>query len=131
MRNRAADVKAAPRRRARRTREFHDGAPFERTTHATATVIVGRNQATSAERNMSTHPLPDGSARKLFGEALQRPVGERPGFVRHACGSNEALRHQVEELLVAYQEAESAFPDAASGEQAGARPAGAKTGRAF
>ena len=39
----------------------------------------------------------------LFHEALERPPGERASFLASACGSDEALRKQVEAMLEAHE----------------------------
>jgi non-specific serine/threonine protein kinase/serine/threonine-protein kinase len=45
----------------------------------------------------------------LLGAALEREPGERSSFLRHACGSDEVLRGELEALLSAY-DAEKSVP---------------------
>ena len=42
----------------------------------------------------------------LFHAALERPVDERRAFLAEACSGDDALRHQVERLVRAHEEAE-------------------------
>jgi hypothetical protein len=44
--------------------------------------------------------------KELMGAALDRPVEARGPFLRHMCGSDEALRREVEPLLAAQVEAD-------------------------
>lgn len=46
-------------------------------------------------------------AEELFGEALERPLEERGAFLDESCGSDPALRREVERLLAADGKAES------------------------
>src|SRR5688500_14934999 len=42
----------------------------------------------------------------LLAEALDRPADERTAFLRHACGEDPALYHEVNALLESDEEAE-------------------------
>jgi len=44
----------------------------------------------------------------VFRAALEKPVGERAAFVENACGSDAALRRDIERLLAG--EAEPSLP---------------------
>ncbi len=72
----------------------------------------------------------------LFGKAIKVPLHERATFLDQACGSDTALRAQVEALLDAHEEAPGYFDDLAEAvigpewiaeEQAEASPAEAST----
>lgn len=72
----------------------------------------------------------------LFGKALKVPPHERAAFLDQVCGSDTALRAQVEALLDAHEEAPGYFDDLAEAvigpewiaeEQAEASPAEAST----
>ena len=52
---------------------------------------------------------------EIFEGALERPAGERPGFLESACGEDGALRDEVESLL----EAHESSPDSAAGDAIG------------
>lgn len=60
---------------------------------------------------MSDH-LPN--AVEIFSEALALPVAERAAFLERACGGNQTLRAQVEELLRAHDEAGDFLKQAAA-----------------
>ena len=53
-------------------------------------------------------------AQELFDRALQFPPGERAAFLAGACGSNLPLRHRVEALLAAAEEATGFLPEGPS-----------------
>jgi tetratricopeptide (TPR) repeat protein len=44
-------------------------------------------------------------AKEIFNDVLERPPGERSGFLQSACAGDAALRSQVNELLAAHVEA--------------------------
>ncbi len=46
------------------------------------------------------------SVKEIFGEAIEKPQGERSAFLDAACGSDTKLRADVEELLAAHDNAE-------------------------
>ena len=48
---------------------------------------------------------------RICDDALERPVGERAGFLARACGGDSELRHEVERLL-AHEDAASDFLEA-------------------
>jgi len=48
-------------------------------------------------------------AEALFHDALELPVGGRAAFVRQRCGADETLRHDVESLLAAHEQASGYF----------------------
>ncbi|MBL9171893.1 MAG: protein kinase [Verrucomicrobiales bacterium] len=50
-------------------------------------------------------------AQDLFARALEFPPGERAAFLTGACGSNLPLRHRVEALLAASEEATGFLPE--------------------
>jgi hypothetical protein len=50
---------------------------------------------------------------RLLQEALERPPGERPEFVRQACAGDEALEREVRSLLASHREAGSFLEDPA------------------
>jgi hypothetical protein len=42
---------------------------------------------------------PTGTVKQIFGEAMEKPPTARASFLESACGSNRALRGEVEALL--------------------------------
>jgi len=44
-------------------------------------------------------------AQKIFLQALEQEPGRRPAYVEAVCGSNPALRQEVESLLRAHDQA--------------------------
>jgi serine/threonine-protein kinase len=44
---------------------------------------------------------------EIFHNALAREPQDRPSFLEHACGGDSSLRHDVEDLLAAHQQANS------------------------
>ena len=52
--------------------------------------------------------------KEILGEAFEHPPDERSVFLDEACGSDEALRDRVQELLSADAKAEGFLPDRAT-----------------
>jgi eukaryotic-like serine/threonine-protein kinase len=44
--------------------------------------------------------------KEIVGEALERPAGERPGYLDSACAGDTSLRAEAESLIAAYAEAD-------------------------
>ena len=60
-------------------------------------------------------------AKELFGSALAHEPAERTAFLAQACGGDETLRHEIESLLAAYEEAGTTAGSAAKDSLAGRR----------
>jgi serine/threonine protein kinase len=67
--------------------------------------------------------------KELLGSALERDPSDRSAFLRDACGSDEALRADLEALLAAYDAEKTVSAQAATAEQfAPAEPAAKRIG---
>ena len=51
-------------------------------------------------------PTSSATVKQIFGEALEKPPTERAAFLKTACGSDAALRGEVEALLAAFDAAD-------------------------
>ncbi|MGA7924702.1 MAG: serine/threonine-protein kinase, partial [Candidatus Sulfotelmatobacter sp.] len=60
-------------------------------------------------------------AKELFGSALAHEPAERSAFLAQACGGDETLRHEIESLLAAYEEAGTTAGSAAKDSLSGRR----------
>src|SRR5262245_34019098 len=45
------------------------------------------------------------TVKRIFGQALEKPAGERPAFLDSVCGSDATLRGEVQALLAAFEDA--------------------------